>query len=99
MAIAAMTGLCAAQSTWAQDLAQDRAALDYPTRTVRIIVSAPPAGGPDLVARLLADRLAPRWGQAVVVENRPAPAAILAPARWRPPSRMDTPCCRRSRRR
>jgi tripartite-type tricarboxylate transporter receptor subunit TctC len=48
---------------------QDNAA-DYPSRTVRIIVSAPPAGSPDIVARLLADRLAPRWGQAVVVENR-----------------------------
>ena len=44
---------------------------------MRIIVSAPPAGGPDIVARLLADRLAQRWGQAVVVENRPGAGGNL----------------------
>jgi tripartite-type tricarboxylate transporter receptor subunit TctC len=44
---------------------------------VRIIVSSPPAGGPDIMARLLADRLAPRWGQAVVVENRPGAGGNL----------------------
>jgi tripartite-type tricarboxylate transporter receptor subunit TctC len=58
-------------------LAQDREAAGYPTRTVRIIVSSPPAGGPDIMARLLADRLAPRWGQAVVVENRTGAAGNL----------------------
>src|SRR5262249_40149104 len=53
------------------------AAQDYPTRTVRIVVSSPPGGGPDIVARLLADRLAPRWGQTVIVENRPGAAGNL----------------------
>ena len=43
---------------------------EYPARAVRIIVSAPPAGGPDTVARLLADKLQQRWGQPVVIENR-----------------------------
>ena len=57
--------------------AQPREATDYPARTVRIIVSAPPAGSPDIVARLLADRLAPRWGHAVVVENRPGAGGNL----------------------
>jgi tripartite-type tricarboxylate transporter receptor subunit TctC len=52
-------------------------AAEYPTRTVRIIVSAPPAGGPDIVARLLAERLATRWGQPVVVENRPGAGGNL----------------------
>src|SRR5262249_18279671 len=41
-------------------------AADYPNRTVRIIVSAPPAGGPDLVARILADPLAHGRGHPVV---------------------------------
>jgi len=44
---------------------------------VRIIVSSPPAGSPDIVARLLADRLALRWGRAVVVENRPGAGGNL----------------------
>jgi tripartite-type tricarboxylate transporter receptor subunit TctC len=43
---------------------------DYPNRTIRIIVSAPPGGGVDIVARLVADRLQQVWGQPVVVENR-----------------------------
>ena len=58
-------------------LGQNRDAADYPTRTVRIVVSSTPAGGPDIVARLSAERLAPRWGQAVVVENRPGAAGNI----------------------
>jgi tripartite-type tricarboxylate transporter receptor subunit TctC len=71
--IGMMAGLCVAHSAWAQD----KDAADFPTRTVRIIVSSPPAGGPDIMARLLADRLASRWGQAVVVENRPGAGGNL----------------------
>jgi len=56
-------------------LAQDAA--DYPSRTVRIIVSSLPAGGPDIMARLLAERLAPRWRHPVVVENRAGVAGNL----------------------
>jgi len=55
-------------------------AADYPNRTVRIIVSAPPAGGPDVVARILADRLAQRWSQPVIVENRPGAGGTLGTA-------------------
>src|SRR5262252_7226728 len=69
--IAAM--LCIGPAAASQNLD----AASYPTRTVRIIVSSTPAGGPDIVARLLADRLAPRWGQPVVVENRPGAAGNI----------------------
>jgi tripartite-type tricarboxylate transporter receptor subunit TctC len=60
--------------------AAETSATDYPSRTVRIIVSSPPGGGPDLVARLLADRVAAQWGHAVVVENRPGAAGNLGAA-------------------
>jgi tripartite-type tricarboxylate transporter receptor subunit TctC len=43
---------------------------DYPRRTVRIVVPAPPAGGADSIVRLLGNRLAAVWGQQVVVENK-----------------------------
>jgi tripartite-type tricarboxylate transporter receptor subunit TctC len=42
----------------------------FPDRPVRLIVTSPAGGPPDIVARLLADRLSPALGQPVVVENR-----------------------------
>ena len=50
----------------------------YPDRAVRVLVGYPPGGGTDLVARIVAQPLAERWKQPVVVENRPGANAILA---------------------
>jgi tripartite-type tricarboxylate transporter receptor subunit TctC len=52
-------------------------ASDYPNRTVKIVVSAPPGGGLDIAARVLADKLQQRWSQPVVVENRPGAGGNL----------------------
>ena len=46
------------------------AALDYPTRTVRVIVPFTAGGAPDVLMRLIGQKLAEKWGQGVVVENR-----------------------------
>jgi tripartite-type tricarboxylate transporter receptor subunit TctC len=43
----------------------------YPTRSVRIVVTIPPGGAPDLTARIVGDKLAAGFGQPVVIENRP----------------------------
>jgi tripartite-type tricarboxylate transporter receptor subunit TctC len=69
--------LLASAPARAQDAAKAAA---YPTHTVKIIVSAPPGGGPDLVARILADKLQQRWGQPVVAENRPGAGGNLGAA-------------------
>ena len=50
---------------------------DYPSRAVKVIVSAPPGGGLDIAARVVADRLAKLWGQPIVVENRPGAGGNL----------------------
>lgn len=52
-------------------------AAPYPSRLVRLIVPFPPAGNADLVARVLAERLASRFEQPVIVENRPGASATL----------------------
>jgi tripartite-type tricarboxylate transporter receptor subunit TctC len=72
----ALTLAVAAQS-FAQRAAAQELAANYPNRTVKIIVSAPPGGGVDIVARVIADRLAKMWGHPFVVENRPGAGGNL----------------------
>lgn len=42
----------------------------WPSRPIKFILSQPPGTGPDIISRLMSDRLAKIWGQAVVIENR-----------------------------
>ena len=43
----------------------------YPTRPIRIIVAYTPAGTTDILARLIGQKMTEKWGQSVIVENRP----------------------------
>src|SRR5580692_7693102 len=54
------------------------AAQTWPQRPVKFIVPLGPGSGVDIGARLFADRLGARWGQPVVVENRPGGDGIVA---------------------
>jgi tripartite-type tricarboxylate transporter receptor subunit TctC len=54
------------------------AARSWPQRPVRFILPLGPGSGSDIGARLFADRLAARWGQPVVIENRPGGDAFVA---------------------
>jgi tripartite-type tricarboxylate transporter receptor subunit TctC len=49
----------------------------WPVRTVKIIVPIGAGSAPDAAARLVADRLRQRWGQPVVIENRPGADASV----------------------
>lgn len=49
----------------------------WPDKPVKWVLSQPPGSGPDNVARILSDRLAKGWGQAVVIENKPGGQNIV----------------------
>jgi tripartite-type tricarboxylate transporter receptor subunit TctC len=53
-------------------------AASYPERPIRLIVGFVPGGAADLVARSLAQKLAERWGQQVIVDNRAGAAGVIA---------------------
>jgi tripartite-type tricarboxylate transporter receptor subunit TctC len=50
----------------------------YPDKPVRVVIGAVPGGLPDTVARLIGQKLSERWGQPLVVENRPGANGVLA---------------------
>jgi tripartite-type tricarboxylate transporter receptor subunit TctC len=82
-------------------------AQSWPLRTVKLIIPLPPGTGTDIAGRLLAERLAGRWGQPVVVENKQGGDGIPAVAVFNvveghgrailPSNRMMSSWCRRGR--
>jgi tripartite-type tricarboxylate transporter receptor subunit TctC len=50
---------------------------DYPNRTVRISMPFTAGGAPDLLVRLVAQKLSEKWGQPVLVENRPGGNTVI----------------------
>lgn len=65
LAALACPGVVQAQATW-------------PTRPVRIVVTFPPGGSSDIVARVLAEHYSTAFGQRFIVDNRPGAGGTLA---------------------
>jgi tripartite-type tricarboxylate transporter receptor subunit TctC len=53
------------------------AAQDYPTRSVKMIVPSSPAAGLDLFSRALAQQLSAKWGQQILIINRPGGSGTI----------------------
>ena len=65
----ALTTLLVINGAWAQGA--------YPDRLIRIILPYPAGVSPDVVARLLAERLSPALGRPVIVDNRPGAGGMV----------------------
>jgi len=72
--IALMAAAAAVSPLIAGAQAQDA----YPNRPIRIIVPQAAASGGDILARMMAEKIGPRIGQSMVVENRPGANGVLA---------------------
>jgi len=59
-------------------LALSASAQNWPTKPVKIVTAASTGSGPDVALRVVADQLAKKWGQPVVVENKPGGNGVVA---------------------
>src|SRR3954462_10543074 len=51
----------------------------HPTNPIRIVVSFPPGGGVELLARIVGGMVCETWGQPLVIDHRPGGSATLGP--------------------
>jgi tripartite-type tricarboxylate transporter receptor subunit TctC len=72
-AMTALSALVVSASAQAQSQAES-----WPQRPVRFIVGLGPGSAQDIAARLFGDQLSKRWGQPVVIENKPGADGIVA---------------------
>lgn len=64
----------------------------YPVKPIKMIVPFPAGGTPDIVARIVAQRMSEAMGQPVVVDNRGGRGARLVPIWWPSRPQMATRC-------
>ena len=71
VSIAVVSGLASAQQK-------------FPAKPIRIMVGSTPGATPDILARLIGNKMSEHWGQAVVIDNRPAVIAYSTVAKSTP---------------
>jgi tripartite-type tricarboxylate transporter receptor subunit TctC len=52
-------------------VAPSAAAQAFPTKQIRMVVTFPTGGAPDILARTISEKLDPAWGQTMIVDNKP----------------------------
>jgi tripartite-type tricarboxylate transporter receptor subunit TctC len=58
-------------------LAAPAAGPDYPSKPIRVVVTFPPGGPTDVVARIIGQRFTDKWGHTVVIDNRAGGGGIV----------------------
>ena len=71
--VLAATGMCIEVS--AQSSSRETG---YPTKSIRMVVPFTPGSATDIIARIIGPKLVERWGQPVVMDNRPSAGGIVA---------------------
>ena len=51
---------------------------NYPIKPIRVVTGIAPGGGLDNMARLAGQKISERWGQSVIVDNRPGGGTVVA---------------------
>ncbi|MGV2863532.1 Bug family tripartite tricarboxylate transporter substrate binding protein [Achromobacter sp. ESBL13] len=69
--LALKTVLCSALAAVGMMAGPAHAADDWPTKPIKIIVPYTPGGSTDIVTRIVVEKLGPRLGQTIIVENKP----------------------------
>jgi tripartite-type tricarboxylate transporter receptor subunit TctC len=74
VAISLGTIFCASQ------VAAQSAADKYPDKSIKLVIPFPPGGSTDALGRAIAQKMQEKWGQSVVVENRPGASTLIGSA-------------------
>ena len=72
-----LLSLVAFSLTWSAGTSVAQTPAPWPTKPVKIIMPSLPAGSPDRVTRMVAEKLSVRWGQPVVVEYKPGATTVI----------------------
>ena len=72
------TRLAAAALALASSVAAHAAQPAYPDKPIRLIIGSAPGSGPDIISRVMSERLYKAWNQRVVVDSRPGAAGVIS---------------------
>ena len=64
----------------AGQVAAQSAAEKYPEKSIKLVIPFPPGGSTDALGRAIAQKMQEKWGQSVVVENRPGASTLIGSA-------------------